>query len=52
MKDTINKRMVFDRDKAVTYNVIGYIASDYGGDFDRRRSISSYTCAGAISWKA
>ena len=55
MKGTVNKELVFDRNKAATYDVTGFVNSDYAGDLGRRRSISGYiftTCAGAISWKA
>ena len=52
VKGTINKGLVFDRNKAATCDVIGFVDSDYAGDLDRRRSKSRYIftlCAGAIS---
>jgi len=47
--------LVFDRNKAATLDVIGFVDSDYVGDLDKRRSIigSIFTmCVVAISWKA
>jgi len=47
--------LVFDKKLATTDNVVGYVDSDYVGDIDRRRSLSSYIftlCNSAISWKA
>ena len=47
--------LVFDRSKTTTNDVVGFVDSDYGGDLDRRRSLSSYIftlCNGAIGWKA
>ena len=38
-----------------TNDVVGFFDWDYGGDLDRRRSLSGYIftlCNGAISWKA
>jgi len=55
VKGTVSKGLVFDRNKAATYDVTGFVDSDYAGDLDRRRSISGYIftmCVGAISWKA
>ena len=55
LKGTSNIGLVFDRSKAATNGVIGYVDSDYGGDLDRRRSLSGYIftlCNSAISWKA
>jgi len=55
VKGTVNKGLVFDRNKAGTYDVTSFVDSDYAGDLDRRRSISWYIftmCTGAISWKA
>jgi len=40
---------------ATTNDVVGYVDSDYGGDLDRRRSLSGYIFTlynNAISWKA
>lgn len=51
MKGTIGKGLVFDRNKAVTSDVAGFIDSDYAGDLDRRRSISWYIftmCAASL----
>ena len=55
VKATVKKGLVFDRNKAGTYDVTGFVDSDYAGDLDRKRSISGFIftmCAGAISWKA
>jgi len=52
MKSTVNKGLVFDINKATTYDVISFVDSNYAGDLDRKRSISEYIftmCAGAIS---
>ena len=55
LKGTSDIGLVFDRKIATTNNVAGYVDSDYGGDLDRRRSLSGYIftlCNSAISWKA
>jgi len=55
VKGSLNRCLVFDKYNTITYNVAGYIDSDYGGDLDSRRSTSGYVFtlrAGAISWKA
>jgi len=55
VKGSLDKSLVFDKFKTMTSDVVGYVDSDYGGDLDRRRSISGYIftlCAGAVSWKA
>ena len=55
VKGTVDKGLVFDRNKASTCDVIGFVDSDYAGDLDRRRSISGYIftmCTSVISWKA
>lgn len=55
LKGTSHLGLVFDRSMATTDKVVGYVDSDYGGDLDRRRSLSGYIftlCNGAISWKA
>ena len=55
VKGTIKRGLVFDRNKAATYDVLGFVDSNYAGDLDRRRSIYGYIftmCTGAISWKA
>jgi len=46
---------VFDKSKTATYDVVGFMKFDYGGDLYRRRSTLSYVftlCTDAISWKA
>ena len=55
VKGTVGKGLVFDKSKAATCNVVGFVDSDYAGDLDRRRSTSGYVfalCAGAVSWRA
>ena len=42
VKGTVNKGLVFDRNKASTCDVTGFVDSDYAGDLDRRRSIFGY----------
>jgi len=46
---------VFGRNKAATWDVAGFVDSDYASDLDRRRYILGYiftVCVGLISWKA
>ncbi|XP_060195083.1 secreted RxLR effector protein 161-like [Lycium barbarum] len=55
VKGSVDIGLVFDRDKASSYDVVGFVNSDYGGDLDHMRSIFGYIfslCSGAISWKA
>ena len=55
LKGATDISLVFDRSKATTNDVVGFVDSDYGGDLDRRRSLSGYIftlCNSAISWKA
>ena len=54
-KRYIDTGLVFDKNLTTSTDVVGFVDSDYGGDLDRRRSLSSYIftlCSGAISWKA
>jgi len=55
VKGFLNRRLVFDKSKTATYDIAGFVDSDYGGDIDRECSTSSYIftlCASAISWKS
>lgn len=55
LKGTSNIGLVFDGDKFTSGDVVGFTDSDYGGNLDRRRSLSSYIftlCGGCISWRA
>jgi len=55
VKGSIGRGLVFDKNKAATLDVVGFIDSDYAGDLDKMRSISGYIftmCVGAIQWKA
>jgi len=52
VKGSFDKCLVFNISKSITFDVIGYVDSDYGGDLDQRRSISDYIftlCMGIIS---
>nr|GEW03723.1 retrovirus-related Pol polyprotein from transposon TNT 1-94 [Tanacetum cinerariifolium] len=53
LKGTSNIRLSFEKDRASPNGVIGYVDSDYTGDLDARKSLSSYIfshCGSAISW--
>jgi len=55
VKGSLDRRLVFDRSKTATWNVAGFVDSDYAGNLERRRFISGYIftmCARAISWTA
>lgn len=55
LKGSSDLGLVFDRSKATSHDVVGFVDSDYGGDLDRRRSLSGYIfnlCSSAISWKS
>jgi len=54
VKGLIDRGLVFDRNKAATWDVVGFVDSNYAGDLDRRRSITWYIFtmyAGAIHRK-
>ena len=55
VKGCLDKCLEFEKSKTATYDVTGFVDSDYDGDLDHRCSISAdvFTlCLGAISWKA
>ena len=55
MTGSIDKGLVFARNKAAILDVVGFVDSDYAGDLDKKRPISRYVftiCAGVISWIA
>ncbi|CAH9096877.1 unnamed protein product [Cuscuta epithymum] len=55
LKGASSLGLVFNRNASVSTDIVGFVDSDYGGDLDRRRSLSSYIftlCNCAISWKA
>ena len=55
LKGTVDIGLVFDKNNMSHSNVIGYLDSDYAGDLDKRRSLSSYIftlCNCAVRWKA
>ena len=53
LKGSSEISLVFGQHKADPGGVVGYVDADYGGDLDRRRSLSAYIftlCGSAISW--
>jgi len=53
LKRSANLGLVFDQHRADPGETVGYVDADYGGDLDRRRSLSSYIftlCGSAITW--
>ena len=55
VKGSLDRCLVFDKSKTATYDVVGFVDSNYDGDLDCRRSTLGYIftrCACAISWKA
>ncbi|GKG31313.1 hypothetical protein Tco_0423801 [Tanacetum coccineum] len=53
LKGTSNIRLSFEKSRASPNGVVGYVDSDYAGDLDARKSLSSYIfshCGSAISW--
>jgi len=53
LKGSPNLRLVFDQHRANLGGAVGYVDVDYGGDLDRRRSLSAYIftlCGSTISW--
>lgn len=55
LKGTSDLGLIFDTSKASSEIIIGYVDSDYGGDLDHRKSLSSYiftVCGCAVSWKS
>jgi len=49
---SIDRGLVFDKNKAAALDVVGFVDSDYAGDFDKMRSIFGYIftmCACVIS---
>ena len=55
LKGTSDLGLLFDRSKLEFVGVTGFVDSDFGGDLDRRRSLSGYLftlCGSAISWKS
>ena len=42
VKGSLDKGLVFDRSESTTFDVVGYVDSNYSGDLDHRRSISGY----------
>jgi len=52
VKSSPNRCLVFDKSKTAILDIAGFINSNYGGDLDRRRSISGNIfalCAGPIT---
>nr|GEX09067.1 retrovirus-related Pol polyprotein from transposon TNT 1-94 [Tanacetum cinerariifolium] len=53
LKGTTNIGLSFEKGCASPNGVVGYVDSDYAGDLDARKSLSSYMfshCGSAISW--
>nr|GEU62943.1 retrovirus-related Pol polyprotein from transposon TNT 1-94 [Tanacetum cinerariifolium] len=53
LKGTSNIGLSFEKGRASPNGVVGYVDSDYVGDTDARKSLSSYIyshCSSAISW--
>ena len=53
LKGSPDLGLVFDQHRADPGGAVGYVDADYGGDLDRRRSLSAYIftlCGSAISW--
>nr|GEW91039.1 hypothetical protein [Tanacetum cinerariifolium] len=53
LKGTNNIGLSFEKGRASPNGVVGYVDSDYAGDLDARKSLSSYIfshCSFAISW--
>ncbi|GJR24070.1 hypothetical protein Tco_0972597 [Tanacetum coccineum] len=53
LKGTSNIGLSFEKSRASPNGVLGYVDSDYAGDLDARKSLSSYIfshCGSAISW--
>nr|GEU84370.1 retrovirus-related Pol polyprotein from transposon TNT 1-94 [Tanacetum cinerariifolium] len=53
LKGTSNIGLSFEKGRASPKEVVGYADSDYAGDLDARKSISTYIfshCGSAISW--
>nr|GEV94323.1 retrotransposon protein, putative, Ty1-copia subclass [Tanacetum cinerariifolium] len=53
LKGTSNIGLSFEKGRASPNGVVGYVDSDYAGDLDARKSLSSYIfshCGSAISW--
>nr|GEX69890.1 retrovirus-related Pol polyprotein from transposon TNT 1-94 [Tanacetum cinerariifolium] len=53
LKGTSNIGLSFEKGRASPNGVVGYVDSDYAGDLDARKSLSSHIfshCGSAISW--
>ena len=53
LKGSLDLGLVFDQHRADPGGAVGYVDADYGGDLDRRMSLSAYIftlCGFAISW--
>ena len=52
LKGSSDLGLVFDQHRVDPRGAVGYVDADYGGDLDRRRSLSTYIftlCGSAIS---
>ena len=55
IQKTLDVGLIFEKDDMVGHHVIGYCDSDYAGDLDKRRSITSYVFTltkAPVSWKS
>ena len=54
LKDTANVDLVYYRDSTESSSIVGFVDSDFIGDLDKKRFLTSYvfTFGYATSWKA
>jgi len=55
VKGSLDRCLILGKSKTATYDVAGFVDSDYSGDLDHMHSISRYIftlCAGSISQEA
>ena len=55
LKGTSRFGLLFDKNSVKEIGVMGFVDSDFAGDLDKRRSISSYVfslCGSTVSWRA
>jgi hypothetical protein len=55
LKGTSHFGLLFDKNSVKEIGVMGFVDSDFAGDLDKKRSISSYVfslCGSTVSWRA
>jgi hypothetical protein len=55
LKGTSHFGLLFDKNSMKENDIMGFVDSDFVGDLDKRRAISSYVfslCGSAMSWRA